>query len=349
MSNKNVGHLTGLFNELGFALEALFSANMNKLFQMNEDDKELIFLTDELVIGKKRIKGIRYKVNPEYDVYILTADDKGNVKENKVVELSIHFNLNGYEIDLKDEYKHLAKHKRFKFYASEDHSLVVYNLDTKNIVKLSPKLIVNSIKRGKPKLALIGLKNYFNENENLIKINEKLIGIPADFFDYTCVKNMTMYDISVEDTKYSNFFLSNGICVVDTVIVYALHSEEAKKEALEKMAPSSQFIDPYRNDAYIFGADKNVVFGLVVGTKDPEEVSYKPKTFKLTSKIDNLDDFIDLIRQKGASIYDYVIVNNEKMTIGQYIVQLAIEKGLQEYQKSVAAYTNTKQEQNNVQ
>ncbi|MEM4558170.1 MAG: hypothetical protein QW251_05190 [Desulfurococcaceae archaeon] len=339
MPNKQTMDIQGLFNELGIELEALFSANMNKLFQLNEDDKELIFLTDELVIGKKRIKGIRYKVNPEYDVYILTADDKGNVKENKVVELSIHFNLNGYEIDLKDEYKHIAKHKYFKFYASEDHSLVVYNLDTKAIVKLSPKLILNSIKRGKPKLALVGLKNYFNDHDSLIKINEKLVGIPAEYFDFTYVKDMTMYDISVEDTKFSNFFLSNGICVVDTVIVYALHSEEAKKEALEKMTPSSQYIDPYRNDAYIFGADKNVVFGLVIGTKEPEEVSYKPKTFKLTSKIDDLNDFMNLIRQKGASIYDYVIVNNEKMTIGQYIVQLAIEKGIREYQKSISSNT----------
>ncbi|MEM0325370.1 MAG: hypothetical protein QXW35_05695, partial [Candidatus Aenigmatarchaeota archaeon] len=324
MQNLDIKNLAGLYNELGLSIESLFTANMNKLFQMNEDDKELIFLTDELVIGKKRIKGIRYKVNPEYDVYILTADDKGNVKENKVIELSIHFNLNGYEIDLKDECKSIAKHKYFKFYASEDHSLVVYNLDTKNIVKLSPKLIINSIKRGRPKLALVGLKNYFNDSNELIKINEKLVGIPVEYFDFTYVKNMTMYDISVEDTKYSNFFLSNGICVVDTVIVYALHSEEAKKEALERMTPSSQFVDPYKNDAYIFGVDKNVVFGLVVGTKEPTEVSYKPKTFKLTSKIENLDDFINLIRQKGASIYDYVIIDNEKITIGQYIVQLAI-------------------------
>lgn len=341
MPNLNVKNLASLYSELGLALETLFTANMNKLFQLNEDDKELIFLTDELVVGKKRIKGIRYKVNPEYDVYILTADDKGNIKENKVIELSIHFNLNGYEIDLKDEYKHIAKHKNFRFYASEDHSLVAYNLNTETFIKLSPKLIINSIKRGKPKLTLVGLKNYFDNIDNLIKINEKLVGIPVEYFDFVYVKDMTMYDISVEDTKYSNFFLSNGICVVDTVIVYALHSEEAKKEALEKMTPSSQFIDPYRNDAYIFGVDKNVVFGLVVGTKDPEEVSYKPKTFKLTSKIENLDDFINLIRQKGASIYDYVIINNEKLTIGQYIVQLAIEKGLSEYQKSVAQTNNT--------
>lgn len=336
MPKINSADLMNLYNELGLTLESLFTANMNKLFQMNEDSKDLIFLTDELVIGKKRIKGIRYKVNPEYDVYILTADNQGNIKENKVTELSMHFNLDGYEIDLKEEYENLAKHKNFKFYASDDHSLVTYNAKEKILVKLSPKLIINNIKRNNSQLYLVGLKNYFNDSDILIKINEKLVGIPISCFNFTKVKNMTMYDISVEDTTYSNFFLSNGICVVDTVIVYALHSEEAKKEVLEKMTPSSQFIDPYRNDAYIFGVDKNVVFGLVMGTKNPEEISYKPKTFKLTSKVESLDDFINLIRQKGASIYDYVIVNGEKMTIGQYIVNLAIEKGIAEYQKSVS-------------
>lgn len=299
----------------------LINSGLNKLYSLDENSN-LLFQVKKTIISNNKIKGIIYTVNPDYDVYILTADKYGNVKENKILEYSIHFNLKGYEFDLTD-YSIYKSKADFKFNVSNDHSLLVYDIEDKRILKMKPENFV----RNKKRYGLVALKSHFTDN--IPQINDKLVYIPQTYLKYKRVKDITMYDISVEDTNYDNFFLANGICVVDTVVVYALHTEEAKQEALEKMAPSKQFIDPSNHNSYIFDVDKNIVFGLVIGSHEAKdfELSYKAKTFKLKTDVNNYNELLERLKGTNFTIFDYIILpNNEKYTIGQYLIKLALDK-----------------------
>lgn len=304
-------------------LNILIQSGLNKIY--NESDDSMIFKLHKTVISNNKLKGLVYKVNDKYDVYVLTANRNGEVKENKIIEYTVHFNLKGFKFNLKEEYKDIYLSKAdFEFIVSNDHSLLVYNIADKKIIKMKPEHIILN----KKNYGLVALKNHFKEN-SLPEISEKLVYIPINYLEYKRVKDMTMYDISVEDTEFDNFFLSNGVCVVDTVVVYALHSEEAKKEAIEKMAPSKQYVDPFKSEQFIFDVDKNIVFGLVYGTKDAKELglSYKPKLFRLKEDVKDYNELLAKLKNTGFSIYDYIQTKDgKKYTIGQYLVELAINK-----------------------
>ena len=78
---------------------------------------------------------INYTVNPEYEVSIKSINiDTGLVSMKPVIEFSIHENIEMYKIE--------DKLNRFDtFWASYDHSMVVYDSKEDNIKKISPKVI----------------------------------------------------------------------------------------------------------------------------------------------------------------------------------------------------------------
>mgnify|MGYP001224233983 FL=1 len=73
-----------------------------------------------------------YKVNENYEIRIKAIDPKsGNIDYKKITEFTIHNNLYMYKIED-------SKNRFESFWASQDHSLIVYNNDNDTIEKISP-------------------------------------------------------------------------------------------------------------------------------------------------------------------------------------------------------------------
>ncbi|MGC9079936.1 MAG: hypothetical protein ACP5G1_04320, partial [Nanopusillaceae archaeon] len=241
------------------------------VYALNQVPNALFKLVNTKVDKKrKKINTLIYKPISNAEVYIKTIDNAGNVKEQKVTEFYIHFGLSGFKITYNEEanfYKvNLRENK--SFIVSNDHSILVYNMRKNKIEKATPKKILRDINNF-----------YFLVESSLVQncklLNSNVALIPASAFIYEEVNNVTMYDFSVEDDKYCNFQIANGLYLVDTVVAHALHSEEAKKEAREKMLLSKQLTGIESYDAMTATINKNAVFGLVYGSLDPKEVKYK--------------------------------------------------------------------------
>ena len=78
----------------------------------------------------------KYKVNPKFEVTTKAIDpNTGNIADKPVTEFSIHKNIKLYKIS--------DKKNRFDlFWASSDHSLIIYDLDEDLIEKKSPEFLL---------------------------------------------------------------------------------------------------------------------------------------------------------------------------------------------------------------
>ncbi len=315
-------------NELSNQLNNLFSTQPELLMYAFTDLQDGIFKLHDIKYNVKsqKINTLIYKPIDDVEVYISTMDLKGNVKEQKIKYYYVHFGLNGYKLTYKEEtnyYKVDLKENK-TFIVSDDASLVVYNKKTNHIIRIKPQLAL----KNKEHL-------YFLVEKALVQnceiYNDRLALLPLTAFEFEKVKNVTMYDFSFDDKHYTNFQIANGIYVVDTVVVHALHTEEAKEEARQKMFLAKTFSGLENIDALTTSLGKNVIFGLVYGSMDPKLVNYKPKKLKIDiSNVKTKEQLLELLKQeKEWCVYDYI---GDK-TIGQLLIELSVKKVLDKVKK----------------
>ncbi len=297
------------------------------VYALNQVPNAIFKLVSTKVDKKnKKVNTLIYKPIEDAEVYIKTIDYNGNVKEQKITEYYIHFGLSGYKITYKEEsnyYKVNLKENK-TFIVSNDHSILVYNNKKQKIEKATPKKILRDIDN----------YNFLVEAslvQNCKLLNDNVALIPASAFTFEPVKDVTMYDFSVEDDNYCNFQIANGIYLVDTVVAHALHSEEAKKEAQEKMFLSKQLTSIENYDAMTATINKNAVFGLVYGSLDPKDVKYKPKKLKIDMKnIKTKKELLQKLKENpGWSPFDLI---GDK-TVAQWLIDLTIEESLPKNKK----------------
>jgi hypothetical protein len=306
-----------------------FSKNVNNIpylqYALNlEMYNDMLF---KIKYVNKDLSNLVFTVDKDYEVEILTINLNGQLRWSKIVEVSVHLNLDGYSIQLKDEYANNLKMKQTNFKVSSDHSLLVYDVSKQKIIKATPK----KISRNLDNYYFIGYpKKLFN---NYIEIEQykDLAFIPCSWFEFKPEQKLTLYDISVDDSNYCYFHISPGIFVVDTAIVYTLHTEEAKKEALEKMSLSKNLISSENINNFTYGIDKNALFGLIVGSQTSQDLGYKysPKEFKFN--VNSIQELRELLATELAgkyTIFDYIYVDNKKLTIGQAFIALTIKEQL---------------------
>ncbi|MFW5895212.1 MAG: hypothetical protein ACOCT9_00560, partial [archaeon] len=119
----------------------------------------------------------------------------------------------------------------------------------------------------------------------------------------------------------------------DTMAVHVPVSEEAKKEAFEKMLPSENLFRPGHND-FMYSPGHEQILGLYYLTKNPDKDAEIKGEF--SSKKEALKAF-EKSRHNGKnwSKEDPIKINGEKMTIGKIIVNNAIPKEYRKYDEAL--------------
>lgn len=275
----------------------------------------------------KNYTNVTFIPDPDYVVEVFAMNEKGQTKWIPIVEFSMHVVQSGFEIVVKDEFKNKIKSASKSMIVSDDHSLVVYDTQKKTIRKATPR----SVYRDRSMYYFVGYP--VGMFEDCIRIQEypDLAFIPVDWFEFRKTKDVVLYDVTTADAEYNLFRTALGLFVVDTAIVYAVHTEEAKKEAQEKMTLSKNLISSESISDFTYGIDKNALFGVIVGSQTAQELNlkYKPKEFKINVK--SLDELKQKLKTELAgkySIFDFVYVDGKKMTIGQAFISFAIQNAL---------------------
>jgi len=233
---------------------------MKKMVGVKEFLEEFFIKIDEYV-RNDGVKVIKYK--PMKDMFTKSLNmETGKIERAKIIEFSVHENLDLYEI--KD------KRNRFQpFKASGDHSLIVYNIELDEFEKISPVEILNMPFQIKKSL-------YF------IKVlpNNKVKRIPITDIEIRYSGKGTAYDMTLD----KNFtFVANDIVVQDTMAQYAINTVEAKQDIFNKRIHATTFLRYHRNDDFLHKLRHEYLYALnqLSTTKYIEKII----------EIDSIEDF----------------------------------------------------------
>jgi len=156
------------------------------------------------------------KYRPQCDVYVDSFNlINGKVERKRILEYSIHKNIKMYCI----------QHSMFKtFWASSDHSLIVFDNSLNKYTPASPVEIIKDRHRYK-----------------LVKYhNGEIILIPAIECNIAFEPLMTEgYDLTVEDNY--TFLTADGVVVQDTVALYNIQNDIGK---ISNLRVEYSLIDP---------------------------------------------------------------------------------------------------------
>jgi len=184
----------------------------------------------------KDLSNLVFAVDKDYEVEILTINLNGQLRWSKIVEVSVHLNLDGYNIQLKDEYANNLKMKQTNFKVSNDHSLLVYDVSKQKIIKATPK----KISRNLDNYCFIGYPKKLFNNYIEIEQYEDLAFIPCSWFEFKPEQKLTLYDISVDDSNYCYFHISPYICCRYCNSVYTTY-RRSKERSLRKNVTLKKF------------------------------------------------------------------------------------------------------------
>jgi len=201
------------------------------------------------------------KFRPTQPVYIDSINlDTGRIEEKEVTEYSKHENLVMYKVHSLEEL--------FKdFWVSEDHSLIVYDVDDGKFKKETPTSFPND-------------DLYFVQ-----KVDNDCRLIPSSSVNITLDPEKTIaYDFTVKDNY--TFCTDDGFFVQDTMTLYTPITKEAIAEAKDKMLSSQS---PKGMDSVSDEFSKDTVIGLYCLTKNSNSKD-EPLVITDESEIDKLDD-----------------------------------------------------------
>lgn len=332
---------------------------------MSTKEKNPLFVFSHSTI--KNNKTIEYyKVNNTVykNIYIDAYDMNLNIiKRDKVLYFTKHYPLEMYQIRVKnDVVKRLsnidALHKFFAntncdikdgIFISGDHSLIVYDVESNISYPVSPKQIMLLNKTSKENLFLIQRindsrqlqetwKQVFQTSKNKFITFERfylqqLVLLPIDWFEFVYREDVKIaYDFTTETTK--TFLTKDGLVLMDTVTVFSLHTEEAKREAWEKLRFSKQLYSVQKVNEYISDLGKDMIYGYWYASKQTKiKEKETVKTFNPSKVYKTLEELKQDFYKHGSSydITDLVVIediegNICKTTISEALLTLAIKK-----------------------
>jgi len=246
------------------------------------------------------------KYCPKIDLYVDSLNpETGEIERTKVIELSIHENIEMYKIEDK-------KGRFVPFYASYDHSLIIYDSVLNSYEKISPREILEMCIAPKSKMYLVKVENS----------GEKLFIPLTDIVIERAPEVTVAYDLTLEK-NYT--FIANDIVVQDTMATYAVNIEESKKELFEKRAHALTMIRYIRNNEFLHQFEHEYLYMLyeLTRTDKIENVINEIKTleeFAPSSEILFKDDFRKYGIKIGEKVYPYGLVYINKKLFGNEIV-----------------------------
>ncbi|MCK9439421.1 MAG: hypothetical protein WC188_04690 [Candidatus Caldatribacteriota bacterium] len=188
---------------------------LNKI-HISEFDKYITVEFEGIVTRSDGTSFKNYKVLDEIYTKAINIET-GSIDLKQITHWSIHENLNMYKIERKKNSGYI--HNIKNLYISDNHSLVVFDRFNENILKLSPLEIIKDLNR------YFLIRTHPNEN--------KIEFIPCSLLNIEKEPTITTgYDFTVKD--YKTFISEHGIFLYDTAAIYALHDQNALKEAEEK-------------------------------------------------------------------------------------------------------------------
>jgi len=264
------------------------------------------------------------KFKPNVDIEVPAIDPKtGKVEWKRVVEFSKHENLKMYKIEIP-----LPNGDKEIFWASEDHSLIVLDIENDKIIKISPKDLIPYIEEYKnkshDKYAFIRMTSTPDKRpikqpskHNTLAGNVMVNGcefIPVSICKIEYNPSITVgYDFTVED--YYTFATENGIFVQDTFAMYMPLTEEALEDTREKMAYTKNLLVP--GSLAFDGISQNVIYGIYkITSVEPDANQIKKEYSTLQEVYDDPDSL--------SRLTDTIKVNNEITTVARAIVSYAL-------------------------
>lgn len=336
-----------------------------------EEKKERLFIPVYRRYEPDTNKEVIYYV-PNYDlvdkITIKAIDlNTGQVTDDEIVFLTKHTGIKMFKVKLKENtlYKDEPIFRMFitdedeeSLYVSDDHSLIVYDLQSDKLSYVSHWQLTSKTKehrnryfllqyidgirieyfRRKYKSSFSGLFSLF-EQKRLGKslLYRNVLPIPAEHIEFKYVESKTeAYDFTTARTK--TFSLSNGLFVMDTIVVFSLHTEEAKREAWEKMRFSQQLYTITNADSVIADLGKNPAYGWYYATVDAKVLGKKQQKHLNKGKV--YKDLLELkedFRKAGDqySLHDIVTIEDVDgnicdVEIGKAFLVLAVKKVITE-------------------
>jgi len=250
---------------------------------------------------------------PTKPLYIKSIDPKtGKVIYDKVKNLSVHYGTDLWVIKRKTTGEELLK-------VTGDHSLVVYNEQTKTFKKAKPTQLTSKYKD----YALVRVKD--NDTWELIPVSDLQVEKVSDY--------EVTYDFETEKTK---FFLANGILVNDTMAVLVPLSDEAQEELKHKII--SHIFDP-GTGKFKFSISWDAIFGLYLLTKDePGQPVSNPTTYLKMS----FDELLKHILRYPNTVSKLIKANIKGKQVTLTLGRLLATKALPEWFDEVINYPLTK-------
>jgi len=325
------------------------------------------------IYGRKTEDGkqiVYYAPNQELvDKITIEAIDPstGQVVEDEILFLTKHEPVDCYQVVFRPQHRILAKYEPLKPYdpdlpptddnailITDDHSLVLYDIEVDKLLIESPIRIANEQKYRVNEICLLQKVNDVKLFELLFKTYEPLYRVyaqvqnkqlaqklleqhilllPISMFAFVYVPEIKeAYDLTTVKTK--TFSTANGLFVQDTVVVFSLHTEEAKKEAWEKMRFSQQLYSISKANDTIATLDKNMAYGWYYATMDPKQLGKKTqKHLNKGTVYKDLEHLKADFRKAGPeyTLHDLVTIEDPEgnqctVEIGKAMLLLAIRK-----------------------
>lgn len=300
--------------------------------------------------------------------------ETGQIVKDEILYLTKHENVNMYQMTIKDKYIHIVRNipifsayttNEFEkqIYITDDHSLIVYDasadrlvympfykaieptmyfvqkLDTHVDTKTVYETLITALRKiDKDKKGHVYLSIEQLDQKPLAKklINQNCLLVPVNLFDFIYSPNIKeAYDFTTVRTK--TFSCANGLFVMDTIVVYSLHTEEAKKEAWEKMRFSRQLHAISNAESTIADLSKNIAQGWYYATLDPKQLGKKQKHLNKGKVYKTLEELREDFRKAGPeyTVHDIVTIEDTDgnlcdTEIGKAFLILAVKKVLME-------------------
>ena len=212
-------------------------------------EKRYLFRKIRTYTNSKGVKVTEYEPLPDVDIKVLAIDvETGNIAWKKVLLYTKHEGLTMYRIYIKDE--------DYEFWVSDDHSLIVCDIETDTLMKATPEEYIQN-----KSYRLVKAKSVDNTDEGYTLIDRDNVIVEQD-------PNVTVgYDFTVED--YATFCLSNGIFVQDTMAVFVPLTKEAQEEAVKKIL--SNVASPAGIGVSQLALKNDVITGIYLLTKEPSK------------------------------------------------------------------------------
>jgi len=306
-----------------------------------------------------------YKVNSVYKAIYIDAYDMGahTLKKDKVLWYTKHYPLEMYQVRLKDDIASRLRNintlrklmsepdcsEKEGVFVSADHSLVVYDANLNISYPTTPLSLINDDSHNLKDLYFIHKIANQKELDEIWKVVlhttkfkrpiferfylQKLALLPITWFEFIKREDITVaYDFTTETTR--TFLTREGLVLMDTVTVFSLHTEEAKREAWEKLRFSKQLYAVQRVDDYIADLGKDMIYGFWYATKQAQTKD-KAKTFNPNKVYKTLEELKQDFYKSGSSyeLTDFVTIEDVegrtcKTTIAEAFLILAIKKTL---------------------